>query len=84
MFQYPNQNAQLKRHTDFQDKVHFYSADTKNGSIIAYGDIERKRTFKITWNKDVYFAYKMRSGKYNYIGQSESLEGAKGFCLLTI
>ena len=49
--------------------IHWYSANTKNNSIIAYGDINRKRCFKVTYDKGIYLAYVLKKNKYEYVGQ---------------
>ena len=61
--------------------IYFYSADTKNTSIIAYGDtMLKRRHFKIVYKKESYICYRKRCAKFEKIGESKSLDDAKILC----
>lgn len=62
-------------------QLHFYSAETKDTSIIAYANThQKKRHFKISYKKDVYCAFKKVCGKYQKLAESKNLEFAKNAC----
>lgn len=68
-FEYPNRNENLKRsdryyNDDKLDSLEFYTADTSNTSIIAYGDLNGKKQFKIVYKNDSYICYKKEGRKY--------------------
>lgn len=65
-------------------QIHFYSADTKSTHIIAYGDVGAERKFKITYSDSRYFSHKLVNGAYNILGESQSLDGAKELCIISI
>lgn len=65
-------------------KIHFYSAETKSRHIVAYGDVNRYRKFKITHSDGRYFAHKLINGQYQPVGEAQSLEGATELCQLSI
>lgn len=64
--------------------IHWYSAETKNTSIIAYGDINHKRTFKVTYDRGIYLGYVLKKGKYEYAGQGQTLAVAQEFCRISL
>lgn len=62
--------------------IHWYSAETKNNSIIAYGEINKKRLFKITYDRGIYLGHVLKKNKYEYVGQGNTLTVAQDFCRL--
>jgi len=65
--------------------IYFYAAETKDNSIIAYGDThQKKRKFKIAYNRktEKYHVYKKVSGKYWQLCMAENLDDAKESCVL--
>lgn len=84
-FEHPNRNENLKRSQryyddDKLDKFQFYGADTSNRNIIAYGDVNGKKQFKIVYKKEKYTCYKKQGRKYNQIGVCDSLESSISYC----
>lgn len=56
--------------------INFYSAETSDKKIIAYGDVNGRRRYKIEYKKNTYVSYKLINGKYKMIEKCVSLDDA--------
>lgn len=63
----------MKGFTHDGKEVHFFTVDGKGISIISYGYVNKKKKYKVVYDKGYYHLWRMDGRKFNYQSAHQTL-----------